>query len=274
MSHQHFCQVAGHYWECQGKALRAGDTEPSTCTCLPCGLPVEGFDHSHCTDPVELLACPEHREEARRRTEAARKGNGRRAAKSQPDEGPADMASPIPEEPVRPFERFPLVPIGPDDPLWHCDSCCHCGCRRMPPELSGGVCLHCSHVYQRNDPEFWLGEEFPHSQAAHLKNCAGYQENCRKSEAAWAKFLAMSEGADDETFSRLLSACHSKAIGDNYEAYMSAPEGSPERAAIVDKIAIANAEETRARQQELDALLGERKGEAPPGKGPTKAHHE
>jgi hypothetical protein len=95
---------------------------------------------------------------------------------------PSEMTLPIDEKPVRPFERFPLVPIEPGDPLWHCDWCCHCGCRRMPPELSGGFCLHCSHVYQRNEPEFWLGEEFPHSQAAHLKNCANYQEYRKKSE--------------------------------------------------------------------------------------------
>lgn len=41
--------------------MRAGDREPSVCTCLPCGRPLEGFEHSQCDDPVELLACPEHR---------------------------------------------------------------------------------------------------------------------------------------------------------------------------------------------------------------------
>jgi hypothetical protein len=189
MSHQHFCHIEGHYWDCNGKALRGGDTEPSTCICLPCGLPLEGFDHSHCPDPVELLACPDHREEERRMIEAG--GN-----ESQPDGGSADITFPVAEKPVQPFKRFPLVPIEPGDPLWHCDSCCHCGCRRMPPELSGASCLYCSHVYQQNDPEFWLGEEFPHSQAAHLKNCAQYQENYRRSEEGWARFLAMREGAD------------------------------------------------------------------------------
>jgi len=61
MSHTHFCHVAGHYWECPGTALRYGGSRPSICICLPCGLPLEGFDHNACHDPVELLACPEHR---------------------------------------------------------------------------------------------------------------------------------------------------------------------------------------------------------------------
>jgi len=61
MSHQHYCHVAGHYWECEGKALRSADTEPTVCICLPCGRPLEGFDHRGCDDPIELLACPEHR---------------------------------------------------------------------------------------------------------------------------------------------------------------------------------------------------------------------
>jgi hypothetical protein len=32
----------------------------------------------------------------------------------------------------------------------------------MPRRLSGGFFFHCGHVYQRNDPEFWLAEESPH----------------------------------------------------------------------------------------------------------------
>jgi len=63
MSHRHFCDYAGHDWECDGLALRplAGDTEPSECYCLRHQVPMERGDHSGC--PVELLACPEHREE-------------------------------------------------------------------------------------------------------------------------------------------------------------------------------------------------------------------
>ena len=81
MSHEHFCYVAGHYWQCGGTALRGGDTEPSACVCV-CGLPLEGLDHSGCQDCVELLACPEHREGGRRRTEDAGKECDRQRAES------------------------------------------------------------------------------------------------------------------------------------------------------------------------------------------------
>jgi len=78
VTHEHFCYVAGHYWQCGGTALRGGDTEPSACMCV-CGLPLEGFDHSGCNDPVELLACPEHREEARQMEEARKEHDRQRA---------------------------------------------------------------------------------------------------------------------------------------------------------------------------------------------------
>jgi hypothetical protein len=42
---------------------------------------------------------------------------------------------------------------------------------------------------------------------------------------------------------------------------MSASEASPERAAIVERIAMAYAQEIAARRQELDAVLRKRKGE-------------
>jgi hypothetical protein len=60
MSHTHFCDFGGHYWECDGVALRplVGDTVPSICICLAHGLPMEDGSHSQC--PVELLACAEH----------------------------------------------------------------------------------------------------------------------------------------------------------------------------------------------------------------------
>jgi hypothetical protein len=63
MSHQHFCDFAGHYWECEGNAVRlfAKDSEPTPCMCLSHQLSVEDGDHSMCS--IELLACPEHREE-------------------------------------------------------------------------------------------------------------------------------------------------------------------------------------------------------------------
>jgi hypothetical protein len=71
----------------------------------------------------------------------------------------------------------------------------------------------------------------------------------------------MTANADEETFSKLQSACYSKAIDDNYEAYMSAPEGSPERAAIVERIVAANAEEIAERKRQLEAYHERRRGD-------------
>src|SRR5579864_9616409 len=45
-SHQHWCAVAGHYYQCS-----------DDCLCI-CDLPMSGYDHSDC--PVELRECPEH----------------------------------------------------------------------------------------------------------------------------------------------------------------------------------------------------------------------
>lgn len=50
MSHTHFCDVAGHPWQC----------ESSECICI-CQTPMEQGDHSHCS--IELRACPEHDDE-------------------------------------------------------------------------------------------------------------------------------------------------------------------------------------------------------------------
>ncbi len=63
MSHRHFCDFAGHYWECNGIALRplVGDTEPSICMCPTHQVPMVDRDHGKC--PIELLACPEHQDE-------------------------------------------------------------------------------------------------------------------------------------------------------------------------------------------------------------------
>jgi hypothetical protein len=63
MSHQHFCDFAGHYWQCEGNAVRlfAKDSEPTPCMCLNHQVSMDDGDHSMCS--IELLACPEHREE-------------------------------------------------------------------------------------------------------------------------------------------------------------------------------------------------------------------
>lgn len=57
--HQHFCDFAGHYWECDGAATRLFAPGPSVCMCLAHGVPMYFGDHSDCS--VELLSCPEHR---------------------------------------------------------------------------------------------------------------------------------------------------------------------------------------------------------------------
>ena len=63
MTHRHYCDYAGHQWECMGTALRplAGGVEPLACMCLRHHVSMEAGDHSDC--PVELLTCPEHRGE-------------------------------------------------------------------------------------------------------------------------------------------------------------------------------------------------------------------
>lgn len=62
MSHRHFCDFAGHYWNCEGSAVRLFDHEASMCICLDHGVPrEEEGDHSKCS--VELLSCPDHRDE-------------------------------------------------------------------------------------------------------------------------------------------------------------------------------------------------------------------
>jgi len=80
MAHRHFCDFAGHWWDCGGTALRLGETVPSVCVCPRCRLPLEGSDHRACEAPVELRACPEHVEQQRQRMEEARERHERRAA--------------------------------------------------------------------------------------------------------------------------------------------------------------------------------------------------
>jgi hypothetical protein len=47
MSHTHFCDIAGHPWQC----------ESSECICI-CQVQMEQGDHSRCS--IELRACFEH----------------------------------------------------------------------------------------------------------------------------------------------------------------------------------------------------------------------
>ena len=48
--------------------------------CDTCGLPLEEGGHAHCKNRVEVVACPEHRDEERRRMKEGRKEYERRAA--------------------------------------------------------------------------------------------------------------------------------------------------------------------------------------------------
>jgi|ERR1035437_1312037 hypothetical protein len=64
MSHRHFCEFAGHEWECEGTAVRLFAPEASVCMCMDHGVPMEEGDHSACS--IELISCPEHRDEQMR----------------------------------------------------------------------------------------------------------------------------------------------------------------------------------------------------------------
>lgn len=50
MSHTHFCDIAGHRWQCESR----------DCICM-CQARMEQGDHSRC--PIELRACSEHDDE-------------------------------------------------------------------------------------------------------------------------------------------------------------------------------------------------------------------
>src|ERR1700682_639437 len=54
MSHRHFCDFAGHPWECSNSA----------CECFDHGVSMEHGDHSQCR--IELRSCPQHKDEAAR----------------------------------------------------------------------------------------------------------------------------------------------------------------------------------------------------------------
>jgi hypothetical protein len=64
MGHRHFCEFAGHYWDCDGMAKSLLAPEASVCMCLYHGVSMEEGDHSECA--VELLSCPDHRDEQMR----------------------------------------------------------------------------------------------------------------------------------------------------------------------------------------------------------------
>jgi hypothetical protein len=80
MTHRHLCDVTGHWWECDGSAVRLGDKKPSLCLCHACRAPLEQGGHSLCKNLVETVACPEHRDEQQRRRQEAKREFERRAS--------------------------------------------------------------------------------------------------------------------------------------------------------------------------------------------------
>ena len=64
MSHKHFCDFAGHYWDCDGTATRLFAPEATICMCMDHRVPMDEGNHSNCS--VELLSCPDHRAEQMR----------------------------------------------------------------------------------------------------------------------------------------------------------------------------------------------------------------
>jgi hypothetical protein len=104
--HQHGCLVETHYFDCT-----------DDCECI-CGLPMNGHDHSDC--PVELRACPEHKEEWERCLAEGK------ASENQIEMEHEDEA-----------------------PRLHCE----CGCAEIDASVIVGWCLHCDHVYAIYTPE-------------------------------------------------------------------------------------------------------------------------
>jgi len=107
--HKHHCDVTGHDYEC-GK----------NCECI-CGLPMEQGDHSDC--PVELRACPEHKDETEQQV-------------AEVEPGAVEIDFSILSE-----ERQRSRPH------------CQCGCAEIEPGASVGFCLWCDHVYVEYSPK-------------------------------------------------------------------------------------------------------------------------
>ena len=79
--------------------MRLVDKEPSVCVCHSCRALLEQGDHSRCKNLVELVACPEHRDEQLHRREEAGKQFERRAT----DFGFTEK-----------WERLKALPVGSD----------------------------------------------------------------------------------------------------------------------------------------------------------------
>jgi len=155
MSHRHFCDYAGHYWVCEGTTLRpiAGETEPSPCMCLDHDVPtsMEDGDHSQCT--VELIACPEHRDEQLREISKIEEEIDRRNAEfglqQKWDKMQAMPDCPKKDALIDEILTFMFGTPKPDKGETHCD----CGCADADPSKVVGWCWHCSHEYVEYSPE-------------------------------------------------------------------------------------------------------------------------
>ena len=107
--HRHYCDVAGHEWQCGGN-----------CECI-CGLPMEQGNHSDC--PVELRACPEHKDETDQQMTAI--------------------------ESTAVEIDFTSLCEKREQPRLHCQ----CGYADLAPGTGVGFCLWCDHVYADYSPE-------------------------------------------------------------------------------------------------------------------------
>ncbi len=149
MSHKHFCEVTGHFWECEGTALRplAGDTEPSVCMCDTCQVPMEEGDHSGCM--IELLACPEHKDEELRAVQENSDDNSDQVLVCPLDNVCLGCRLPMNTHDYQQCmgtsrRKAPVtIQYEPPSPVPHCE----CGCADADPENVVAWCMWCDHVY-------------------------------------------------------------------------------------------------------------------------------
>ena len=144
MSHNHFCDFAGHMWECEGTAMRplAGDTEPSLCICGTCQVPMEQGDHSECM--IELLACPEHMDEQLAQVLVCPEDNICLGCGLPMNTHDYEQCR------TRPRMKAPItIQYEPPSPVPHCE----CGCADADPDDIGAWCMWCDHVYVEYNSE-------------------------------------------------------------------------------------------------------------------------
>jgi hypothetical protein len=130
MSHRHYCDIAGHGWQCSSRE----------CMCI-CAVPMHTGDHREC--PVELRACPKHRERPRFESAQSTKRRETKSRKSGSVYGRIKMP---------PMHRVLRA------------------ARRASRPGFGAACVWCGHAYR-------LGEYSPEAQDAHLLACPSYPED-------------------------------------------------------------------------------------------------